>query len=51
MSQLKKKHNAIAYHRVRESIAARTIRVAKVKSEENLQIYSLNHCLDTSLNT
>jgi hypothetical protein len=35
-SLLKKKHNAIAYHRVRESIAAETIRVAKVKSEENL---------------
>ena len=35
-SPLKKKHNAIAYHRVREAIAARTIQVAKVKSEENL---------------
>ena len=35
-SPLKKKHNAIAYHRVREAIAAGIIRVAKVKSEENL---------------
>ena len=35
-SPLKKKHNAIAYHRVRESIAAGTLRIAKVKSEENL---------------
>jgi hypothetical protein len=35
-SPLKKKHNAIAYHRVREAIAAETIRIAKVKSEDNL---------------
>ena len=35
-SPLKKKHNAIAYHRVREAIAAGIIRVANVKSEENL---------------
>jgi hypothetical protein len=35
-SPLKKKHNAIAYHRVREAIAAGTLRIAKVKSEENL---------------
>jgi hypothetical protein len=35
-SPLKKKHNAIAYHRVREAIAAGVIRVAKVKSDENL---------------
>jgi 23S rRNA G2445 N2-methylase RlmL len=35
-SPLKKKHYAIAYHRVREAIAAGVIRVAKVKSEENL---------------
>jgi hypothetical protein len=34
-SPLKKKHNAIAYHRVREAIAAKTIQDAKVKSEEN----------------
>jgi hypothetical protein len=37
-SPLKKKHNAIAYHRVREAIAAGVIRVAKVKSEENLAV-------------
>jgi hypothetical protein len=36
VSTLKKKHNAIAYHRVREAIASRIIRVAKVRSEENL---------------
>jgi len=35
-SSLKKNHNAIAYHRVREAIASGIIRVAKVKSEENL---------------
>lgn len=28
-STLKKKHNAIAYHRVREAVAAGTIRIAK----------------------
>ena len=35
-STLKKKHNAIAYHRVREAVAAGTIRVAKVSSEKNV---------------
>jgi hypothetical protein len=34
-SVMKKKHNAIAYHRVREAIAARTMRFAYIKSEEN----------------
>jgi hypothetical protein len=33
---LKKKHNAIAYHRVREAIAARIMRFAYIKSEENM---------------
>jgi hypothetical protein len=33
---LKKKHNAIAYHCVRESIAARIMRFAYIKSEENV---------------
>jgi hypothetical protein len=32
---LKKKHNAIACHRVREAIAARIMRFAYIKSEEN----------------
>jgi hypothetical protein len=32
----KKKHNAIAYHRVREAIAARMISFAYIKSEENV---------------
>jgi hypothetical protein len=35
-STLKKKHNSIAYHKVREAVAAQIIRVAKVKSEQNL---------------
>jgi hypothetical protein len=33
---LKKKHNAIAYHRVREAISARIMRFAYIKSEENV---------------
>lgn len=35
-SQLTKKHNAIAYHRVREAIAGKIIRFAHIRSEENL---------------
>jgi hypothetical protein len=34
-SQLKKKHNAIAYHRVREAIAANIVRFAHIRSECN----------------
>ncbi len=34
-SVLKKKHNAIAYHRVREAIAAKVLRFAYLRSEEN----------------
>jgi hypothetical protein len=33
---LKKKHNSIAYHRVREAVAAGVLRIAKVHSSENL---------------
>jgi hypothetical protein len=33
---LKKKHNAIAYHRVREDIAAMLMRFSYIKSEENV---------------
>jgi hypothetical protein len=33
---LKKKDNSIAYHRVREAIAARIMRFAHIKSEENV---------------
>ena len=33
---LKKKHLGIGYHRVRESIAAKVLRYAHVRSEENL---------------
>jgi len=35
-STLKKKHNSIAYHRVREAVAAGTIRIAKESTETNL---------------
>jgi hypothetical protein len=35
-SMLRKKHNAIAYHRVREAVAAKTVRVAKEPTETNL---------------
>jgi hypothetical protein len=35
-SVLKKKHNAIAYYRVREAIEARIMRFAYIKSEENV---------------
>jgi hypothetical protein len=35
-SVLKKKHNAIVYHRVREAITARIMRFSKIKSEENV---------------
>ena len=34
-SCLKKKHNAIAYHKVREAVAAEIIRIAYIKSWEN----------------
>ena len=35
-STLKKNHNSIAYHRVREEIASGTVRVAKEDGESNL---------------
>jgi hypothetical protein len=35
-SQLKKKHNAIAYHRVREAIAGNIVRLEHIPSEENI---------------
>ena len=35
-SMLKKKHNAIAYHRIREAIAGKIIQFAHVKSENNM---------------
>ena len=35
-STLKKKHNAIAYHRVREAVASGTIRIAKEDGETNI---------------
>jgi hypothetical protein len=35
-SDLKKKHNAIAYHCVREAVAARIMRFIYIKSEENV---------------
>jgi hypothetical protein len=36
LSVLKKKHNTIAYHQVREAIAAKMIRFACMKSVENV---------------
>jgi hypothetical protein len=39
---LKKKHSAIAYHRVREAIAARIMRFAYIKSEENVSVVLTN---------
>ena len=35
-STLKKKHNSIAYHRVREAVAAGVLQIAKVHTSENL---------------
>ncbi len=35
-STLKKKHNSIAYHRVREAVTAKILRIAKVHTSENL---------------
>jgi hypothetical protein len=35
-STLSKKHNAIAYHKVRESVAAEAIRIAHEKGDDNL---------------
>ena len=35
-STLKKKHNSIAYHRVREAVAAEVVQIAKVHTTENL---------------
>jgi hypothetical protein len=35
-SVLKKKHNVIAYHRVKEAIAARVITFSFIKCKENL---------------
>jgi hypothetical protein len=35
-STLKKKHNSIAYHRVREAVAAGILQIAKVHTSENL---------------
>jgi len=36
VSTLKKKHNSIAYHRVREAIASKVLRIAWVQSGKNL---------------
>ncbi len=35
-STLEKKHNSIAYHRVREAVAAGVLQIAKVHTSENL---------------
>jgi hypothetical protein len=34
-SSLKKKHNAIAYHKVREAVAAGIVKIAHARSHEN----------------
>lgn len=34
-SPCKKKHNSVAYHKARESIAAKTIRIAKEPGDSN----------------
>lgn len=43
-STLKKKHNAISYHKVRESQAAGTIRIAKEDGETNLSDFLTKCC-------
>jgi hypothetical protein len=43
-STLKKKHNAIAYHRVREAVATQTIRVAWEPTDSNI-VDMLTKCL------
>ncbi len=35
-SQLKKKHNAIAYHRIRESVASGIVKLGHVSSKKSL---------------
>jgi hypothetical protein len=35
-SMLKKKHNSIAYHRVREAVAADILRIGYIPSSDNL---------------
>jgi hypothetical protein len=42
-SLLKKKHNEIAYHRVREAIVARIMRFAYIKSEANVSDVLTKH--------
>jgi hypothetical protein len=44
-STLSKKHNSIAYHRVREAQAAKTLQVGHVRSEDNYADM-LTKCLD-----
>jgi hypothetical protein len=41
-SVLKKKQNTIAYHRVSKAIAARIMRFAYIKSEENVSDVMIN---------
>ena len=47
-STLKKKHNAIAYHHVREAQAAGVIRIAKEDGETNLADVLTSLCLGRS---
>jgi hypothetical protein len=47
---LKKKHNSIAYHRVREATAARIMRFAYIKSEENVSDILTNPLINENFN-
>jgi hypothetical protein len=42
-SVLMKKHNAITYHRVREAIAAKILRLAYLRSEDNVNDILTKH--------
>ena len=45
-SSLKKKHNAIAYHRVREAVAAGLIKVQHINGKENVADILTNKATD-----
>ena len=43
-SQLNKRHNALAYHRVREAIAAKIMKFFKIDGKKNLSDILSKHC-------
>ena len=47
-SVLKKKHNSICYHRVREAVAAQVIRIAHIPTGQNWLICSQSHWVDVN---